>query len=182
MTYVIEGKLTVRNRPEAYLNQYVHCIRTQVGYTTKTEKIITSSKRLATRLNKKGKQFRLITDIEEAEELCDAEELTVSHSKLFAPRSGWQHYLNETFESSKQEVIGGKVFVWQETSLPTPWLYCVAYGKLIDIFVFEDNEFLAEPKHSSKGTIFSRGIALEARIEASKLWTTKKISTVVYRL
>jgi len=169
MTYVIEGKLVRGEKPEKYMNRFVDfkLIEDIRGGSTitKIRDLTTTSEKLAHQLNNKGYNLQWNEDLERAVEMCERREVRVSKTKLFTPRSGWENYLTQIFgETEEERVIEGKLRVWGETRLPTPWLYVASFSKLEDVFVFEDAGFVVESITPPEYRKFSAGFIFDTPI------------------
>ncbi len=169
MTYVIEGKLVREEKPEKYMNRFVDfkLIEDIRGGSTitKIKYLTTTSETLAHQLNNKGYNLQWNEDLERAVDICARREVGVSKTKLFTPRSGWENYLTQTFgETEEERIIDGKLRVWGETRLPTPWLYVASFSRLEDVFVFEDVGFVVESMTQSEYTKFTAGVIFDTPI------------------
>lgn len=169
MTYVIEGKLVREEKPDKYMNRFVDfkLIENIRGGSTTTKRryITTTSERFAHWLNNRGYDLQWNEDLERAVEMCDRGEVGVSKTKLFTPKSGWEDYLTQKFGETKEErTLDGELKVWGETRLPTPWLYVASFGKLEDVFVFNDDGFVVEPMAKHEGKKSTAGVILDTPI------------------
>lgn len=169
MTYVIEGTLVKEEKPDKYMNKFVDfkLIEDIHGGSTTTKRryITTTSERFAHWLNNRGCNLQWNKDLERAVEMCARREVGVSKTKLFSPGSGWEAYLTHKFRETKEEkTLEGNLRVWEETRLPIPWLYVASFGKLKDVFVFDDVGFVVEPMTNHEGKKFTAGIVLDIPI------------------
>lgn len=187
MTYVIEGKLVREEKPDKYMNRFVDfkLIKDVRGGSTTTKRsyITTTSERFAHQLNNRGYNLRWNGDLERAVEMCTREEVRVSKTKLFNPRSGWENYLTQKFGETKEEkTLDGELRLWGETRLPIPWLYVASFGRLENVFVFDDAGFVVEPMTKHNGKKFTIGVVLDTPILYRGVSRTRtKIQTSRYR-
>lgn len=164
MTYVIEGKLVVEDKPEKYMNKFVDFKVTQYikfgSVRTRRKLLHTTSERFAKRLNKRGHDLQWNDDLDRAIEMCERKEIDVSKTKLFAPQN-WCNYLTKKFGESKDtRTLDGKLEVWNDLRLPTPWLYVLAPGKLKDIFIFDEDGFVKD-SYRYTGKRFAGGVVID---------------------
>jgi len=147
MTYVIEGKLKVMQKPAKYLNKYIDHRFTESRYDALSRMHMrgesfsaTPHKSIANWLNKRGQYMVWLDNPEIARSLCTKAEIGIDQTKFSTPGS-WKYYLTNQFtETDEWKTLDGKLNVWRETRLPLPWFYVVAYGKLENQYVF-DNGF-----------------------------------------
>ncbi|MBT5023132.1 hypothetical protein HOK51_06400 [Candidatus Woesearchaeota archaeon] len=186
MTYVIEGKLKVSEKPEKYLNTYVDFKRIENvrggSTTTKTTHLITSSERIANWLNKRGNNLELNQDLERAVEMCQQREISICKSKIFKPKKTWEEYLTKTFkEQNNLETLSGELTVWTEFRFPSPWLYVFSHGELNEKYIFNGTLFTPEQYTKHEGTRHTTGIILDTPIlKLRKSKTTTKTKTKTY--
>jgi hypothetical protein len=166
MTYVIEGKLICEEKPAKYMNKFVDFqlledVRNGSNITKKRY-ISTTSEKFAHNLNNTGYHLQWNEDLERAIDMCEKRKISISETRIFTPRVGWSKYLTKTFAETKEEItLDGELNLWSETRLPIPWLYVAAFGKLENIFVFDNHKFIIEPRALHKGKKFTSGIVLD---------------------
>ena len=170
MTYVIEGKIRTREKPEIYLNNFFH--RSLKGDTEVTINI--PWKGAARQFELRGYEMTLVKDLEQAEQFCVEKEKGIFISRQFAPKEGWSSYLSNKFSESKTtKTLEGELNVWGEFHFPTPWVYCFAHGSLKGRYFFSGRNFVQDPNLRSHGTRTTIGIV-------TPLTHIKKTKTSVY--
>ncbi len=186
MTYLIEGTLTVEEKPEKYMHTFVDFKLVEEiragSISTERRCVIASSERVARWLNKKGYNLQWNDDLERAVEVCGQEKIEVSETKLITPRNGWGDYLTQKFGKTEDMMtLEGELTVWSETRLPIPWLYVFSSGKLRDVFVFDGDRFMVEPKVTHKGSKYTYGVLLDIPIlKLNSCQTRGNINTTRY--
>ena len=178
MTYLIEGKLVREEKPDKYMNRFVDFKLIEDIHdgsnTTERRYITTTSERFAHWLNNRGYNLRWNDDLGRAVEMCAREVVEVSKTKLFTPMSGWEDYLTNKFGETKEEkTLDGELSVWRETRLPVPWLYIASFGKLKDVFIFDDAGFVVEPMTEHEGRKFTTGVVLDTPILCYRVSRTR---------
>ncbi|MBI4919515.1 hypothetical protein HY837_06285 [archaeon] len=167
MTYLITGILSIKEKPQKYLDKYVSSFYQEfMGGQTfiKQEKTkLTELESLANEWAKNGEVVEKVTSIEKANTFCVRKVLTINKTKVFAPKTGWEDYLTQIYGNWKDEYIAvsGEMIVWEQTRLPLPWFYCYAWGKSKEYFVASDGKIFC-PKHIDfSGKISVKGLAID---------------------
>ena len=123
----------------------------RVGGTTTKKYLTTTSRLIANWLNRRGHHLAWNDDLDIALSLCERIEIGVSKSKTFTPWGGWESYLTNQFADTKEHrTLSGELNLWKELRVPTPWVYFGSIGKLKNILVFENNEFIFDPTLTEK--------------------------------
>jgi len=104
----------------------------------------------------------------------------ISKTKISEPKEGWEKYLTREFiETKKWKTINGRLEVWKEIRFPTPWIYFISDGEIIDIFTFDGKEFISNPKEKYEGRKITYGLItpiLDIRKSKKEITTYKIIS------
>lgn len=190
MTYTLIGKLLREEKPSKYLNKFIdfQLIREiRAGYIhTERKCIITSSQRFANWLNKRGHNLEFNEDPELASRMCQRGEVEFVKTKVFSPMGSWENYLTRKFGETDEEItLDGEIQLWNETRVPTPWLYGYASGNLENVYVMSMHDgFIIEPNATHEGKRITKGILLDTPIlnmQVSQTNTRTRTSRVTRR-
>jgi len=170
MTYLIEGKIIIEEKPDKYFNRFVdfHKIKQfrngliyhNIGY------LATDSEKLAALLNNNGQHLVWNEDLERAIELCSKNIYDVHKIKLYIPRKGWKIYLNDKFkETSEEKTIAAELMLWHETK-PTYSITsrsdCTSIEQLENVYVFDEDKFTVEPITKYRGDTKRYDMAIDS--------------------
>jgi hypothetical protein len=192
MTYLLTGTLVVQEKPEKYMEKYVHFkeSRSKKVEGNRTEKEVrkeafaTTSKTIVELLNRRGFNFVYNDDIETAKSICNVGEKTVRNSYLFAPKPEWGDYLTKNFsETPEDKTLEGELRVWNELRLPSPWVYIFATGKLLGRYVFNGVGFAEEEGEERTGKRRTHGLIIDTPVLClgiNKIHTEEEVSVTRY--
>ncbi|MBI5066121.1 hypothetical protein HZA97_07840 [Candidatus Woesearchaeota archaeon] len=88
--------------------------------------------------------------------LSEQRGLEIAEQKLFLPKEGWEEYLTQMYclhkEYSDQgwKAAHGEILLYQETRIPSPWIYLYASGNLIEQLYVEDGRVHRKQNRNKK--------------------------------
>lgn len=174
--YSIEGRVSFAKRNENLIGQYgmlyshvdEYYSRGALHTDTKTAHAVSSNKKLVERYIKKLKQKGFIPENEDV----DIEKISTQEQAEKYPRSIKQKNIQivrfrkpDLIEAaqnlkvpSEMDLVEGYLRLWQEMRIPSPYIYVLAKGQLLEIAEFNEEEGWHNPFDSVKGNRTVKGL------------------------
>jgi hypothetical protein len=189
--YSIEGEMKLRRDPQSLIGQYgLHYETVSVGWegyrmvtTTNTRSLHGTEgvvNKVAAKWRRKGfvpedLQVEHITSLEQAEQYPSLVTRKINIVKLRRPDLGNElRKIKIPGEEELQEVFAR---LWRDSRIPSPVVYLLAFGKIVDAMEYNQNLGWNNVLISEKGNRTIKGIALATPILHANLTHTNTSTT-----
>ncbi len=162
MVYIVQGKIAFEKPAfDVKLADGKSTIDQKVQNLSEQDKL--AQKVISDSLENQFKKSGLST-VNVTLNLTEKKALEITEQKLSLPKQGWEEYLTQTYCSHKEYVdqgwkaAHGEILLYQETRVPSPWIFFYSSGNLIEQFYVEDGRVHRRRNRTKKETYKTAGL------------------------